>query len=118
MACRCVVLQELEEGEGVKSRERISSSSASSCCYYGVSGSVNAKSRVEKVFPVLEMKMDGNPKSMGLRSECLDDPIWDIIRAEAKSEVVTFLPGVFFYISVEKVWILFLVNRCGSQAFF
>ncbi|KAH7669393.1 serine O-acetyltransferase protein [Dioscorea alata] len=86
MACRCVVLQELEEGEGVKSKERISSSSASSCCYYGVSGSMNPKSRVEKVFPVSEMKSDGNPKSVGLRSECLDDPIWDIIRAEAKSE--------------------------------
>ncbi|KAJ0966745.1 hypothetical protein J5N97_023662 [Dioscorea zingiberensis] len=86
MACRCVVLQGVDEGEGVKSKERISSSSNSSSCSSGVSDSRNPKGRAEKVFPVSEMKSDGNSKGAGVTSECLGDPIWETIRAEAKSE--------------------------------
>ncbi|XP_010943924.2 probable serine acetyltransferase 2 isoform X1 [Elaeis guineensis] len=82
MSCSCLVLQEVEDGEEAKSKTRVSSSSCSFSSLY--SGSRRCRS--ENMFPIYAM---GNWKLNSIARTILDsdgDPIWDSVRAEAKSE--------------------------------
>lgn len=70
MACRCVVIQEVEEGEELKSKGRVSS----------------RRCRTEMMFPMYAM---GSFKPNSIARTILDtagDPIWDSVRADARFE--------------------------------
>lgn len=80
MSCGgCLVLPEVEDGEEAKSKTRASSSSSTSC-------SGPRRCRSERIFPIYAM---GNSKPNSIVRTVLDsagDPVWDSVRAEAKSE--------------------------------
>lgn len=99
MACRCVVIQEVEEGEELKSKGRVSS----------------RRCRTEMMFPMYAM---GSFKPNSIARTILDtagDPIWDSVRADARFEVIIIGPFLFFFLSFLGVWYGVLDLKVGIE---
>ncbi|KAJ6829166.1 putative serine acetyltransferase 2 isoform X1 [Iris pallida] len=103
MTCRCVVLTKVGDDKEVKSNHRSCNSSSGSG-----SGS-------ERVFPIYAMRSSSNVVA---DLDSSQDPIWDSIRAEAKSEAEKEpVLSSFLYASVlshdclERALVFVLANR-------
>jgi len=87
-SCGCLVLEKVEDhsGEAARGRVKVSPSAASGC---GGSCAGVWRRRSEAIFPIYVMGSSRASTVAAARGivDSADDPIWEAVKSEAKSEV-------------------------------